>query len=166
MNQKDVSRANEQVKRIIGSQGFYIGRAAAMAWMGFVFGDTEYALHVQCSFRIRDYSEILVTDMEMLEPTESLLSSESFDYDTFHWDVQGVNRYDEWVRALDPALLSTLKVVGARVNSYGDLTVLFEQNIAIEVFANSAADECWRLFERGSLASHLVMLGSGIEEQD
>lgn len=163
MNQNDLMEANNKMKKLIGVQGISFGRVAAMAWINFGADDSEYALHLQCSFRIRDKDEILVTNTDMFEPSESALKKPMFDYDTFEWDEQGENRYDEWVKKLNPAYLRSLKVTDAKVNVCGDVTILLEQEIVIDVFVNATVEECWRLFKIGS-DQHFVMTGDGIEE--
>jgi len=164
MKQDDLKKVNNHLKGIIGSQGLIFGRAAGIAWVIFKSGDLEYALHLQCCFRIRDDTEIIVTNLEMFHPSESALSEQSYDPSTFHWDTQGANRYDEWVKSLSPDLTRALTVVDARANSCGDLTILFEQNIILEAFVDCVTDECWRLFEASPDSKHLVMLGSGPEK--
>lgn len=163
MNKNCLKEVNDKMKEIIGLQGLSFGRAAAMAWINFGVGDLEYALHLQCSFRVRDREEILVTNTDMFEPSDSALNKPEYDPDLFDWDVQGENRYDEWVGNLDPAFIRTLKVADVKVSAFGDVTILFEQDIVIDVFVDATVDECWRLFKIGS-DQHLVMTGNGLEE--
>lgn len=166
MDENSIKKANNEVSKLIGLQGLSIGRSAAMAWIGFGCNNTEYALHLQCSFRFRDMHEILLTNNDIVEPSELLLKNPEFDYDTFKWDVQGDNRYDEWVKSLDLDFLSKLKVIATKVNTCGDVIIFFEQDIVLDVFINETVEECWRLFNRNSDCHHFVMLGSGICEYD
>jgi len=99
MNQNDVSKINNQLKVLIDSQGLTFGRVAAMAWINFKTDNSEYALHLQCCFRIRDNHEILVTNTDMFEPSDLVLNDLKYNPDTFEWDVQGGNKFDEWVKS-------------------------------------------------------------------
>ena len=162
MNRESLSEANKQVKALVGLSGLAIGRAAAMAWMVFGSGESKHILHIQCSFRIRDGEEILVSNLEMFYPSEKALEQPEYDPDSFDWDVQGDNRYDEWVGNIDPAYLEKTRVLDAEVNTWGDLAIILDQGIVIEVFINEAYDECWRLFKKSS--DHFVMTGRGIED--
>jgi len=162
MNKDSLSEANRQVKALVGVSGFSIGRAAAMAWMIFGSGESRYLLHIQCSFRIRDGEEILVSNLEMFYPSEKALGQPEYDPDLFDWDVQGDNRYDEWVKSIDPVFMEKAKVLDAMVNTWGDLTILLDQGIVIEVFVNVTCDECWRLFNKPT--DHFVMTGRGIDD--
>ena len=78
-----------------------IGRAAAMCWMS--FGDLieieshselrtvgQYALDLDCPWRIRYNSKILLASSDMFEPASTCQNDE-----TFEWDIQGNNLFDE-----------------------------------------------------------------------
>lgn len=164
MNQNDITFINNQVKALIGAKGFTIGRVASMAWIGFNTDNSEYSLHLQTAFRIRNNEKVLVANSDMFEPTETLQSSPSFDWETFNWDVQGFNRYDEWVKQFKKEFDEPITVQTINVNNFGDLTIELSQNIVIEVFINATTEECWRFFERTSKDDHLVVTGQGIEK--
>ena len=163
MDQCITTRVNDLVKPLIGLQGFTIGRAAAMLWIGLGVGDSEHMLHIQCAFRIRDKDGILVTNLDMFEPSDSVYEKPGFNFDDFDWDIQGENLFDQWVRSLNPDFISALTVLDARVSICGDLTMLLDQDIVLEVFNNVTARECWRLFRRSS-GPHLVMTEAGFDE--
>lgn len=167
MNKNDVERINRQLKALIGLQGISIGRGepaakAWIAWINFGHGDSGYALHLQCAFRVREKDNILVTNVDMFRPSASALEKQIFDYDTFDWSKQGENRYDEWVENVSQDFLNSLKVVDAKVTHHGDVTILFMQDIIIDVFIDVTVDECWRLLKRDS-DYQLVMSGNGLE---
>lgn len=163
MNQNDINNIKNQMKVLVGATGFTIGRTASMSWIGFHVGDSEYALHLQTAFRIRTDEKILIANLDMFEPTETLENSPSFDWDTFDWDVQGFNRYDEWVKQFKKENGEQLTVQKVTVSNFGDLSIELNQNVVIEVFLNTSAEECWRFFERNSKNDHLVVTGQGIE---
>ena len=52
MVQNDIVYTNNRLKAVVGAEGLVFGRVAAMPWIIFVVGDLEYALHLQCCFRI------------------------------------------------------------------------------------------------------------------
>jgi hypothetical protein len=163
MMDKDIlDAANSQAKALVGLRGLSFGRAAAMAWINFGAAKAGHALHLQCSFRVREGYDILVTSTDIFLPSAQSAKEPSFDIESFDWDVQGSNRYDEWVKRLDPAFLSSLAVTDAEVGACGDLTVSLERNIAIDVFVDATVDECWRLFNTAG-GRHLVMTGTGPE---
>lgn len=89
MRQNDLSIIKENLNVIMGAELSQIGRAVNMAWLSFDISGKEYALHIQTAFRFLKSNEILLANLDMFEPTEELASKESFDWDTFDWDVQG-----------------------------------------------------------------------------
>lgn len=164
MKQEDKKIISEQVNTLMGKKLSKIGRAAAMAWLTFLSNDEkEYALHLQCGFRICANGETIIANLDMFEPTKSLEESPSFDWETFNWDVQGFNRYDEWTTQYNKDKEKQTIVEVIEVNTFGDLTIKFTNGIIIEVFANAATGECWRFFERKS-DHHLVVSAQGIEK--
>ena len=83
-----------------------IGRAAAMCWIS--LGNLieiesrsglrtvgQYALDVDCPWRIRCNSKILLASTDMFEPASTHQHDE-----TFEWDIQGNNLFDERVAML------------------------------------------------------------------
>lgn len=144
------------------AKGFTIGRAAAMCWMGFDVNGAQYALHIQCAFRFRTAEEVLVGNLDMFEPTRAMEDSSSFDWNTFDWDVQGFNRYDEWTLQWKKEGRQAV-VEAVEVSDFGDLTIRFSGGLVLEVFANNAQNECWRFFERHA-KEHLVVTARGMDD--
>lgn len=165
MKHEDFLYLQNKARKIIGARGISFGRVAAMPWINFAYENSEFALHLQCSFRVRDNFDILVTNSEVFEPSALALKKADYSDDTFDWDIQGNNRYDEWVADLSDSLLQDLSVVDVKVSKYGDLTVLLNHGIGIDVFVNSAMDKCWRLFEIDS-EEHLVITGYGLDKEE
>jgi hypothetical protein len=80
------------LQALIGLPLLSAGRAADLEW--FLFGSSrtvtnfkgetrvvgEYALHVQCAWRIRDSARIIVASNDLYEPTEVIEDSENFDW--------------------------------------------------------------------------------------
>ena len=162
MTQTDMNRIKEEMSVLTKAKGFTIGRAAAMCWMGFDVNGTEYALHIQCAFRLRTAEEVLIANLDMFYPTAAMEEAPSFVWSEFDWDVQGFNRYDEWAlhwkKEGREAVVETIQV-----SDFGDLTIHFSGGLILEVFMNNAQDECWRFFERNA-KEHLVVTAQGVEQ--
>jgi len=162
---------NEHFQKIIGKNVESIGRAAAMLWMGFgkeidtvdykgnPTKKSEYALHLQCSWRIKNaQNQIIVGFFDMFEPRSHIEWSEDFD-----WDIQGNNLYDEkvkkWLGNCDRY------VVDYKIDSNLDLTLMFNTKERLEVFINQTSkSECWRLLEYKG--EHVVASGVDIYIRD
>jgi len=166
MDKDSLIEVNKQVKALINLQGLNFGRAAGMAWVIIGSGDLKYSLHLDCCFRVRMDDEILVTGNEMNNPSGLALDRPGYDPDTFDWDVQGDNRYDEWASKARLGYMSIATVVDAQVNKWGDLTITLDQGILLEAFVDSSIDECWRLFKSDKVSPHYIVNGNGFEVCD
>ena len=166
MKQEDVKATEKEMKILKNQKLSKIGRAAAMAWL--IFGNTrekEYALHLQCSFRICKDNEIAIANLDMFEPTKAVEESPSFSWDTFNYDIQGINLYDEWAKKYNQDKETHVIVQDITVNAFGDLLIHCSQGLFIEVIVNDSMNECWRFFELTADEQHLVISGQGIMEE-
>lgn len=153
------------------------GRAADLAW--FAIGERrtvkdfrgepkevgEYALHVQCGWRITQNDKVLVGRSDLYYPAG--YSRERPDIpDNFNWDVQGANRQDELIRALFQGGTNQFRVLGVETGSAASFTIALEGNLSLQVFPqDSSAFEYWRLFRPYRDEPHFVVTGQGIGPQ-
>jgi hypothetical protein len=167
----DIILVMEELKKIIGLPLKKAGRACDLTWFG--FGElikkndkrhgasevAEYALHVQCAWRLTDFEKILVASTDMYIPNSKIKYNHDFD-----WDVQGANRVDEQLEALFSRLKTELTVKNVTVNKFGDIKIFLSDNILLEAFLDSSTDdEAWRFFRRGVDTEHLVATGIGFD---
>ena len=156
------------VEMLQGTKLNAIGRAAAMCWIH--FGDLiqiesrsgvrtvgQYALDVDCPWRIRCNSKILLASTDMFEPA----STHQYD-ETFEWDIQGNNLFDERVTMLcnnEPIIT----VQSIELSPTNDLKIIFSNNYILEVFVcGSTGVEQWRLFEHKKPKDDFVVTGCGL----
>jgi hypothetical protein len=164
MNQAEKDNILEQMKDLKHTKLEAIGRLAATGNFYFYSADrTEFVLRVQTGFRFRDKEKILIGNLDMFEPTETIRESPGFDWDSFNWDVIGFNVYDEWAKQFKKEKQEELYVEKISVGDFGDLTIAFCKDIVLEFFLNSGDGECWRFFARG-WEEHLVITPNGIEK--
>lgn len=156
-----MSDSNQYLKKIEGGNLVSVGRAASLAWFLFVKDNDEYALHLQTSFRVTSDEKIVFAGADIFQPSKMIQSSGEIDLETFEWDVQGNNRYDENVKLFIEEYSYNLKVNEVLMNQWGDLSIQLSENIKIEVFINMSEEECWRFFKRHS-GYHLVIGAEGI----
>lgn len=154
----------EQLKKIINADNIKIGRAADLIWIAFHSrDDREYALHLQTFFRFCDSEKVLIADCDKYQPVSFIKEAPSFLPENFEWDKQGNNLFDEWIHKYQSNLISKLAVKEVKVNSYGDLKIIFNKNIILTVLIETtSSEECWRFFEYHSKKPHLVVTGEGI----
>lgn len=166
MNQQELTYVQNTMRVIEGATNITFGRAGAMAWLGVQKDGLEYALHLQTAFRVKLGDEIVLGNLDIFEPTQSLLDSPSFDWDTYQWDAQGLNRYDEWGKKFKKEYGDSATVSSALINSWGDITLIFSNEITMDVMISGTVGECWRFFQRHSNDNHLVVTARGIDVDD
>lgn len=121
----------------------------------------EYALHVQCAWRIVDGERIIVASRDVYEPAGDV-AEEPADFD---WMKHGANRCDErvsvfWAEHADAPLF----VTAVEGDVYGGFRLLFSEGYELQVFPNdSCPDEHWRFFKPDTDEDHFVVTGKGIE---
>ena len=119
----------------------------------------EYALHLQCAWRIRGPQGIVVGSGDLYYPKGD------FDEVPADFDWQKENRRDERLTALlTTGAEKPLLVEGVSADEAGGFILDMSGGFRLEVFpADSSPDEYWRLFRPGELGSHFVVTGRGIE---
>jgi hypothetical protein len=165
---------NTQAGKLVGLKLQYAGRASNLFWMG--FGDiveiirrgrteetAEYALHIQCSWRITLGNKIVVASRDFYSPNSQLVEKN----EDFEWDVQGNNRFDELIQTFikDNSELIVLQIDSDEI---GGLNVLLSGGYKLEVFPDSSEDdeysEHWRLFNRKEESAHFIVTCNGTEK--
>jgi len=163
-----------ELNKLIGLKFQYGGRASNLFWLG--FGEmitvkrlretnelAEYALHIQCSWRITKSNKILVASRDLYSPN-SEWDEENEDFD---WDVQGNNRFDERIKSLMEDVKETLDVRKIESDEVGGLKVFFTENYVLEIFPDISDEdeysEFWRFINFRDKSPHFVVKGFGIE---
>lgn len=143
-----------------------IGRSINIIWIIFIDKDgKKYSIHLQNFFRICSHDKTLITGFDKYRATKSLLNSPSFDPETYDYDVQGENLFDEWVINQGTTILNDAHVKRIELNTFGDLTIYLSNDLLLTIFWDKTnINECWRFFEPKSKNKHLVIAGNGIEE--
>lgn len=121
----------------------------------------EYGLHIQCAWRIRGPSGIVVASRDRFYKA----GPEPFPEDDWDWSA-GTNRRDERIRDWLSARSYNVERVSA--DATGGIVLSLAGGFALDVFPDDSLDgeysEHWRLLRPGDLSSHFVVSGSGIDE--
>jgi|SRR5688572_19030939 len=165
-----------QLQPLVGLKLSIARRAADMR--GFHFGPikrveggtiADYALHIQCPWRLEDENGIITGRTDLWEPAEI---TPDIDWDT--WD------YDENENLQDHRLESVLGgydsethsfvnnsdllvVENFHVDNYGGVTLLLSGGYRLVIFPAGSQGEDWRLLGPDSKVHHLVISGGKIE---
>ena len=148
------------------------GRAADLEW--FQFGQRrtvtgfkggikevgEYALHVQCSWRIRRGNSVIVGSHDLYHPADEMSDAREFD-----WQVLGTTRRDKRIADLFENETRQFVVTKVEVREAASFTLFLEDGYAIDVFPDdSLSHEHWRIFRPYRDEPHFVVSGRGICE--
>ncbi|MCM3256023.1 hypothetical protein [Priestia aryabhattai] len=165
-----------QIVKLIGLNLRYAGRASNLFWLG--FGEmisvtrrgkteelAEYALNIQCSWRITKDNKILVGSRDFYSPRTGW----NEENDDFDWDVQGNNRFDERIESFIENAKEHVTVERVKPDEVGGLKIFLSQGYLLEVFPDTSEDdeysEFWRFFNRRENSPHFVVTGNGIENE-
>jgi hypothetical protein len=137
---------------LIGLPLWAAGQAADMLWLQFgakVRAPSrrdpnretgEYALHVQCPWRISGAAGVVAGSSDELVVDRRLAT---------------------W---LDAHRTDPLRVTSLQADRCGGFIAALTHEFALEVFPeDSSGEEQWRLLQPGSEAPHFVVLGAGVE---
>lgn len=163
------------LRSLVNTQLMDIGRAHTLEWIIFSptdltetirgndLSNTEYALNIQCTWRILGPEGIIVASDDLYYPTGE---DPYRDLDNFDWAPQGSNRCDVRTNMLKEVIADrALIVLSVEADTVGGLTICLSEGYSIDLFpANSLGREYWRFFNRLSTDHHFVVTGEGIEE--
>lgn len=187
MNKKEQNEVVNRLADIRGKKLNQVSRAGTMINLG--FGDfvksntayktetgryeikealmPKYAIHIDCDFRIACGDTILSSKSDIFQPNADMRNNVDFDEDNFEWDVNGANKFDEFIRMHFSENELEFYVDNIKVNKFGDLKITLSNDFCIDVFIDTSdTEECWRYFETGNMSSkHVVIRGTGFDEE-
>ena len=121
----------------------------------------EYALHVQCAWRIARRDKVIVGNGDLYYPRDLTVEDSPPNFD---WD-KGPNRRDELFRLLFEDGRRQFVVRKIDVGSASCLQITMDDELSLDVLPNdSLTDEYWRLFKPSSDDPHFVVSGRGIHQ--
>jgi hypothetical protein len=168
-------QVQEAIELLVGEILWSSGRAADLQW--FQFGERrmvegfkgkpkevgQYALHVQCAWRIRQRDHVIVGSRDLYLPPDG--SDEGLD--DFNWDVKDGNLRDKRIADLFQNETVQFLVKEVHAAEAGSFIVNLESDYALDVFPDdSLADEHWRLFSPYSDVRHFVVKGEGLKTEN
>lgn len=119
----------------------------------------EYALHIQCCWRVRIHDRIWVASRDLNYPKGDWSRVD----ENFDWDQPGANRCDERMEVFirEHCLILTKDIL---VDEVGGFRLTFERGCSLEVFPDDSLEtEHWRLFKPGDAMPHAVLVGNQFE---
>jgi hypothetical protein len=121
----------------------------------------DFALHIQCPWRIESDNRILTGRSDLWEPVDRPEGSSYVDWD---YEIDG-NLQDQLIAQFisnnDNLLVETISV-----QPNCSFTLAFRCGYRLVVFPSGSIGEDWRLFRPDSDEPHLVVSGGAIERDD
>jgi hypothetical protein len=149
---------------LIGQPLRCIGRAADLLWIQFGKycelpdrnGSTrtvgEWALHVQCPWRIARPPSIIIGQGDLHYAAEGI--------EPYDWDADGESRFDRLAKPLNLQFEGAPPRVSSVVTDVvGGFTLCLDDGCTLDVFPADSTDsdtEQWRIFRPGAGESHFV----------
>lgn len=182
MPQTTQERVRQELQKLVGLELAATARAAELR--GFHFGKLrpyrdrtvgEFALHVQCAWRIEGPDGVLTGQADLWEPA---LGFDSIDLESWDHERDGNlqdKRIAEWLGHHDPRAGSCLEaengpvVLAARATPFGGAEIDLSGYCRLTLFPAGSAGEDWRLFRPGDGdedAPHFVVAGGRIEDPE
>ena len=119
----------------------------------------EYALHVQCPWRLTEDTLLIAGSGDLFTPATS-----DVDRATFEWDVVGATWWDYRLREFfgRPAPIWVERIAA---DPFGGFRLSCSGGVSFEVFPNTSAaphddSEYWRLLQTGDSTEHFVVRAS------
>lgn len=167
---------NAALDVLVGKPLWSSGRAADLQW--FSFGDRkattnargeplevgEYALHVQCSWRIRRGDKVIVARPDLYHSAQAE-SAGNMDFDDEAAGMGG-NRRDARISELFRDGAEMFPVQRIEAGAAGNFSIFFDGELVMEVFPDDLlSDEHWRFFKPRTREPHIVCTGSGVHTE-
>jgi hypothetical protein len=121
----------------------------------------EFALHLQCPWRLEAEHEILTGRSDLWKPVEMAdgFSIDEWDYEK-DGNIQDL-RINQWLTSDNNRVVDSV-----RIQSHGGFTLVLNSGVQLVVFPSGSASEDWRLFQPDRNTPHLVVSGGRIERDD
>jgi len=117
----------------------------------------EYAIHVQCPWRVSDKNAIVVGAADMFECADSSIPEWAFD-PLRPGNAVADAKLRQWI---DEYRHRPLVVLGTEVDRCGGFVLRLSEGVAFEVFPDTSASgdesEYWRLLRPGDDSPHFVV---------
>lgn len=130
-------------------------RLVDRGWVG------DFALHVQCPWRIEGSDGIVTGRLDLWEPVED---NAPFDDDWDHEKSPTLqdDRLESWLAENKMSLV----VRSVDADEFGGAAIGFDQGFVLRLFPAGTRGEDWRLFQPKTDAPHLVISGGAVESDD
>jgi len=117
----------------------------------------DFALHIQCPWRIEGKDGIVTGRLDLWEPIEH---GAGFNWDDWNYEKSPNLQdwlFDQWMRN------GSHVVRNVTADEYGGATIGFGEGFVLRLFPASSRGEDWRVFRPKTGARHFVVSGGKVE---
>ncbi|MDO7873853.1 hypothetical protein Q5H93_03845 [Hymenobacter sp. ASUV-10] len=137
------------------------GEQAIVDRSGELYNIGEFALHLQCPWRITSSEKLLVGSSDLYEPADGISDAD----EDFDWEIIGNNLRDVRLQQL---LIQSKIVEAVETDAYGGFSLFLSQDLVFSAFPsyskNDEYHEYWRLLDnREGPKPHIVVGPNGVE---
>jgi len=118
----------------------------------------EYALHVQCPWRIETADQIVTGRHDLFKPAEE---TEDFDWDSWDWDGNETLQ-DKLVAEFLTHVCPVVESVAT--DAHGGARLQLSRGYSLVLFPADSQGEDWRFFRPQQDGEHFVVSGGRVEE--
>ena len=124
----------------------------------------EFALHLQCPWRLTNENKIIVGSSDLYQKADETAEyDENYDYLEFNANLRDV-KLDKLIKN------KSIKIISAKADKFGGLKICFDNNITLTTFpdlASKSDNENWRLIDfRNENSIHIESWTTGYETSD
>lgn len=131
---------NVLFSQIVNSKIASISRACDLVCIEFN-SNKNISLHIQCFFRFLMGNHVLICSDDMFR------CDEKYDATAFEWDVPGTSAYDVLLKKYRHLIVGP-EVRSITQNDIGDLSILFQNGLELQVIINTTEpEEKYRMFD-------------------
>lgn len=118
----------------------------------------QFALHVQCAWRIEGPAGIVTGRADLYEPTDEMAPfDKNWDYET------SPNLQDTIIDVWRESFSSPPLVERVSADEFGGAAIVLEQSYTLRLFPAGRRSEDWRLFQPATETPHFVICGGKVE---
>jgi len=123
----------------------------------------EYALHVQCPWRLTKGTRLVAGSGDLYTPADP-----DADRETWDRDVVGATWWDDRMREFFRGTSLSIRVQDVMADFFGGFRLLCSDTVTFEVFPSASAaphdvSEYWRLLQPAASTEHFVVRATGLE---
>lgn len=141
MNKRNYDNELVLMNILIGGRISGISRICDLVCFDFECEENEISLHIQSFFRIMQNETVIISSNDIYR------CGMNCENGSFEWDIPGNSVIDDSLEKYRQKLFSS-KIIQSQIENTGDLVIVFENNIILQIFIDTTVlEEKYRIFD-------------------